>query len=161
MVARAWERVEGKKLGINAHLRTGMPVFDRLGAHQKMWVGYRGTLNLLFEVANIFRTARYIPAVEYINANRYRSELNKAVQEFMKDYDVVIVPTFGGNQLAITNLTGNPSICFPTGFSPSGSPQSITLVGKLYGDAAILQLAKAYQDKTSHNKKHPLLFVSK
>lgn len=110
---------------------------------------------------NIFRTARYIPAVEYINANRYRTELNKVVQDFMKDYDVVIVPTFGGNQLAITNLTGNPSICFPMGFNQTGSPQSITLVGKLYGDAAILQLAKAYQDRTGHNKKHPPLFVSK
>lgn len=110
---------------------------------------------------NIFRTARYIPAVEYINANRYRSNLNKALQDFMKNYDVVIVPTYAGNQLAITNLTGNPSVCFPIGFSQSGSPQSITLVGKLYGDAAILQLAKAYQDKTGHNKKHPPLFVSK
>ncbi|HEY1112434.1 MAG TPA: amidase [Chitinophagaceae bacterium] len=109
---------------------------------------------------NIFRTARYIPAVEYINANRYRSQLNQALQDFMKDYDVVIVPTFAGNQLAITNLTGNPSVCFPMGFNQSGSPQSITLVGKLYGDAAILQLAKAYQDKTAHNKKHPPLFAN-
>ena len=110
---------------------------------------------------NIFRTARYIPAVEYINANRYRSNLNKALQDFMKNYDVVIVPTYAGNQLAITNLTGNPSICFPIGFNQAGNPQSITLVGKLYGDAAILQLAKAYQDRTEHNKKHPPLFANK
>lgn len=109
---------------------------------------------------NIFRTARYIPAVEYINANRYRSELNKAVQAFMKDFDVVIVPTYAGHQLAITNLTGNPALCFPIGFNQSGNPQSITLLGKLYGDAAILQLAKAYQNKTEHNKKHPPLFVN-
>ena len=33
----------------------GMPVFDRLGAHQKMRVGYKGTMNLLFETANIFQ----------------------------------------------------------------------------------------------------------
>ena len=43
------------KLKIGAHLRTGLPVFDRLGAHQKMWVGYQGTLNLVFEVANLFQ----------------------------------------------------------------------------------------------------------
>ena len=108
---------------------------------------------------NIFRTARYIPAVEYINANRYRTNLNKAIQAFMKNYDVVIVPTYAGNQLAITNLTGNPSICFPIGFTRTGNPQSITLLGNLYDDASILQLAKAYQDKTEHNKKHPQLFV--
>jgi Asp-tRNA(Asn)/Glu-tRNA(Gln) amidotransferase A subunit family amidase len=109
---------------------------------------------------NIFRTARYIPAVEYINANRHRSHLNKAFQAFMKNFDVVIVPTFAGNQLAITNLTGSPAICFPIGFNKSGNPQSITLVGNLYDDASILQLAKAYQDKTEHNKKHPPLFVN-
>jgi nitrogenase molybdenum-cofactor synthesis protein NifE len=40
---------------VKAHLRTGYPVFDRLGAHQKVWVGYRGTMNLVFEVANLFQ----------------------------------------------------------------------------------------------------------
>jgi len=42
-------------LGIRAHLRAGLPVFDRLGAHQKMWAGYRGTMNLVFETANLFQ----------------------------------------------------------------------------------------------------------
>jgi nitrogenase molybdenum-cofactor synthesis protein NifE len=37
------------------HLRAGLPVFDRLGAHQKMRVGYKGTMNLLFETATIFQ----------------------------------------------------------------------------------------------------------
>ncbi|HJV67388.1 MAG TPA: bifunctional nitrogenase iron-molybdenum cofactor biosynthesis protein NifEN [Geomonas sp.] len=55
LVANSNGRQAAKKLGINAHLRTGMPVFDRLGAHQKMWVGYQGTMNLVFEVANIFQ----------------------------------------------------------------------------------------------------------
>ncbi|MBJ6750310.1 bifunctional nitrogenase iron-molybdenum cofactor biosynthesis protein NifEN [Geomonas anaerohicana] len=55
LVANSNGRQAAKKLGIGAHLRTGMPVFDRLGAHHKMWVGYRGTLNLIFEVANIFQ----------------------------------------------------------------------------------------------------------
>ncbi|HEY3488922.1 MAG TPA: bifunctional nitrogenase iron-molybdenum cofactor biosynthesis protein NifEN [Candidatus Deferrimicrobiaceae bacterium] len=55
LVANSNGRQAAAKLGIKAHLRTGYPVFDRLGAHQKMWVGYRGTLNLLFEVANLFQ----------------------------------------------------------------------------------------------------------
>ncbi|GFO53952.1 bifunctional nitrogenase iron-molybdenum cofactor biosynthesis protein NifEN [Geomonas sp. Red276] len=55
LVANSNGRQAAKKLGINAHLRTGMPVFDRLGSHHKMWVGYQGTLNLVFEVANIFQ----------------------------------------------------------------------------------------------------------
>jgi len=48
-------RQAAAKLGIKAHLRTGLPVFDRLGAHQKVWVGYRGSMNLVFEVANLFQ----------------------------------------------------------------------------------------------------------
>ena len=107
---------------------------------------------------NTFRAARYIPAVEYINANRYRYRLCEQVQAFMKNYDVVIVPTFMGSQLSITNLTGNPALCMPTGFSERGNPYSITLLGNLYDEASILQAAKAYQDKTDHHKKHPALF---
>jgi Asp-tRNA(Asn)/Glu-tRNA(Gln) amidotransferase A subunit family amidase len=108
---------------------------------------------------NIFRTARTIPAVEYINANRFRSQLCKDLNVFMKDYDVVIVPSFGGNQLAMTNLTGNPVVCMPSGFNKNGAPLSITLVGNLYDEATILAVAKAFQDKTEHHKKHPEKFM--
>ena len=108
---------------------------------------------------NSFRSARTIPAVEYINANRYRYNLCKGMYDFMKDYDVLIVPTFAGSQLAITNLTGNPSITMPTGFNKTGSPVSITLIGKLYDEATILATAKAYQDKTDFNKMHPYKFM--
>jgi len=55
IVANSNGRQAANKLGIGAHLRAGLPVFDRLGAHQKVWVGYRGTLNLVFEVANLFQ----------------------------------------------------------------------------------------------------------
>ncbi|RYZ50243.1 MAG: amidase, partial [Chitinophagaceae bacterium] len=105
-----------------------------------------------------FRAGRYIPAVEYINANRYRSRLSEKVQDFMKDYDVVIVPTFAGRQLAITNLTGNPAVCLPMGFTDKGLPQSITFIGRLYDEASILEAAKAYQEKTPHDNKHPEKF---
>lgn len=108
---------------------------------------------------NSFRAARFIPAVEYINANRYRSELGARVQEVMRKYDVVISPTFAGSQLAITNLTGNPVVCMPMGFNQRGLPQSITLIGNLYDEASILQAAKAFQDATDHHKKHPAKFL--
>ena len=109
---------------------------------------------------NSFRSARLIPAVEYINANRYRYALCNAIQDFMKDHDVVIVPTYMGNQLSITNLTGNPVVCMPMGFNQRGLPQSITLVGKLYDEASILEAAKAYQEKTGYHKKHPEKFLN-
>ena len=109
---------------------------------------------------NSFRAARMIPAVEYINANRYRSILCKNMNDFMKNYDVFIVPTFSGRQLSMTNLTGHPIVCMPIGFNQTGSPLSITLIGNLYDEATILAAAKAYQDKTDHNKKHPGKFLN-
>ncbi|HEV8506793.1 MAG TPA: amidase [Chitinophagaceae bacterium] len=109
---------------------------------------------------NSFRSARTIPAVEYINANRYRYNLCKSMYNYMKDYDILIVPTFSGSQLSITNLTGNPCITLPTGLNKTGSPVSITLIGKLYDEATILAAAKAYQDKTDFNKMHPYKFMN-
>ena len=57
-----------------------------------------------------FRSARFIPAVEYINANRIRQELIEKYQALTKEYDVIISPSFGGTQLLTTNLTGNPCL---------------------------------------------------
>ena len=56
LVANSNGRQAAAKLGGIPHLRAGLPVFDRLGAHQKMWVGYKGTMNLIFEAANIFQS---------------------------------------------------------------------------------------------------------
>jgi len=55
LVANSNGRQAAAARGIRAHLRSGVPVFDRLGAHLKVWVGYRGTLNLLFEAANLLQ----------------------------------------------------------------------------------------------------------
>ena len=79
----------------------------------------------------------------------------------MKNYDVVIVPTFGGNQAAITNLTGHPAICIPNGFSRAGTPTSITFLGNLYDEASIILAAKAFQQKTDHDDKRPPLVTGK
>jgi len=107
---------------------------------------------------NSFRGSRFIPAVEYINANRHRSSLIEKLNAFTRQYDVIIVPTFSGNQLAMTNLTGHPVVVFPVGFNQNGLPTSITLLGNLYDEASILAVAKAYQDSTSFHTVHPEKF---
>ncbi|MDP4283391.1 MAG: amidase [Bacteroidota bacterium] len=110
------------------------------------------------EWPNYFRAGRFIPAVEYINANRHRYVLMQKVNEVIDKYDAIICPTWGGKQAAITNLTGNPAISIPTGFNKKNTPTSITLIGKLYDEATILEIAKDYQDATSWNKMHPPYF---
>jgi Asp-tRNA(Asn)/Glu-tRNA(Gln) amidotransferase A subunit family amidase len=67
---------------------------------------------------NTFRIARFMPAVEYIQANRARMLMIEAMNTFFKDLDVVVAPTNGGGQLTITNLTGHPSVIVPTRRDP-------------------------------------------
>lgn len=113
-----------------------------------------------FDWPNTFRVSRLMSAVEYINANRHRYLLMQKVNEALKDIDVLICPTRGsGNQGAITNLTGHPVVCMPTGFDKRNNlPTSITLIGKLYDEASILAAAKAYQDATPWDDMHPVMF---
>ena len=109
---------------------------------------------------NSFRTARFVPAVEYINAQRHRYTLMQKVNEVMQQYDVIICPSRGdGNQSAITNLTGNPVVCVPTGFDKKlNLPTGISFVGNLYDEATILSIAQAYQKATNWDETHPALF---
>ena len=109
--------------------------------------------------ANSLRQARFIPAVEYLQANRYRQLLIEDIHTRFKDFDVIIAPTFGGRQLLITNLTGHPVVTVPTGFDKKGHPTSITFIGNLYQEGLILAFANAFQKATQHHLKKPPLFV--
>ena len=60
--------------------------------------------------------------------------------------------------MAMTNLTGHPVVCIPAGFTADGMPTSISLLGNLFDEETILAVAKAYQDATDFNKKHPEMF---
>lgn len=107
------------------------------------------------EWPNYFRSSRFIPAAEYINANRHRYQLMEKMNAFMRQFDVIICPSWAGNQLAITNLTGHPAVSVPTGFGKSGLPTGISLIGNLYDEATLLQVAEVFQDATPWNKMHP------
>jgi Asp-tRNA(Asn)/Glu-tRNA(Gln) amidotransferase A subunit family amidase len=124
---------------------------------------------------NIFRTSRFIPAVEYIQASRARMQAMEAVGKALEGFDVIVAPTFS-EQLVITNLTGHPALILPNGFrgedapkpidtTPGaydnaggpGTPVSLTFLGDLYGEAKLLAFAKAYQDATDFHLQHPKL----
>ncbi len=107
---------------------------------------------------NLFRSARFTPAVEYINANRARFQLIQEMEKLMQEVDVYITPSFGGSNLVTTNLTSHPTVVLPNGFDNRGRPTSITFMGDLYDEATVLSVAKAYQEATDHHKKHPSLF---
>jgi Asp-tRNA(Asn)/Glu-tRNA(Gln) amidotransferase A subunit family amidase len=102
-----------------------------------------------------FRTSRFIPAVEYLNANRARTILMRDLDRLLGQLDLIVTPSFGGVQLLATNLTGHPSLTMPSGFREDGTPVSITFVGRLFGEADLLAAGEAYQNATGFHRRHP------
>ncbi len=108
--------------------------------------------------ANSLRQSRFIPAVEYLQANRFRGELIEQMYDLMKELDILISPTFGGNQLMITNLTGHPVICVPSGFDIKNHPTSISFLGNLYQEDKILEFANFFQSISNFHLEYPPLY---
>lgn len=104
---------------------------------------------------NAFREARYVPAVEYIQANRARVVLNQKMSELFKMIDVYVIPSFWGDNLLRSNLTGHPCVVLPNGFNEKGMPTSISFIGDLYQDGEVVAVAHAYQRGTDWHKKYP------
>ena len=123
-----------------------------------------------------FRAARFIPAVEYIQANRARTLAMEAVSKVFEDFDVIVAPT-NSQQLVVTNLTGQPALILPNGFRGEdapparknekgeiegnyggpGTPVSLTFLAPLYREAGLLAFARAYQNATQFHLQHPKL----
>ena len=134
-----------------------------------------------YDWPNTFRTARFIPAVEYIQAARARTLVMEAMAKVFDGVDVIVAPTNGGSdQLTITNLTGHPAVILPNGlrgpdapkfpfddpsdFQNAGGPDtptSLTFLGKLYGEAELLAFARAYQQATGFHLQHPKMISAR
>jgi Asp-tRNA(Asn)/Glu-tRNA(Gln) amidotransferase A subunit family amidase len=103
-----------------------------------------------------FRHGQFVPAVEYLRANRIRGLIMQEMEETMSAVDLYV----GGNDLLLTNLTGHPTAVLPNGFRKGGDgevPNSITFTGRLYGETELLAVAHAYQQATGHHLRHPAL----
>jgi Asp-tRNA(Asn)/Glu-tRNA(Gln) amidotransferase A subunit family amidase len=103
-----------------------------------------------------FREGEFVPAVEYLRANRIRSLVMQEMKETMEKVDLYV----GGNDLLLTNMTGHPTAVLPNGFRKGRRgdlPKSTTFTGRLYGEAELLAVAHAYQQATGHHLRHPVL----
>jgi Asp-tRNA(Asn)/Glu-tRNA(Gln) amidotransferase A subunit family amidase len=114
-----------------------------------------------FAWPNVFRAARLVPAVEYVQANRLRYLLIQQMHEVMQDFDVIVCPSFGGTQLLATNLTGHPCLVVPNGYQDveGGFPASISFIANLYEEASLISVGKAYQEATDFEDRVPKLFI--
>ncbi|MHB1687624.1 MAG: amidase [Ignavibacteriaceae bacterium] len=109
---------------------------------------------------NIFRASHFIPAVEYVNANRVRYLLIQDMEKMFDEnkIDLYLAPSDEGDNSLVTNLTGHPLVVVPNGFINNNHPTSITFIGRLFDEGKILEVAKTYQDATGYQLKHPPMF---
>lgn len=105
---------------------------------------------------NSFRSARFIPAVEYLRAQRARTLLMREMDSLMQNWDAFVSPAPGSASLMITNLTGHPQAVLPCGFI-NGLPQAIMFTGRLYDEVTPLRIALAYEKATKWHTMHPKL----
>lgn len=104
---------------------------------------------------NTFRTHRFVPAVEYIRAQRVRTLLIERMDDVMSKFDVFVTPT-GSSSLGLTNLTGHPAVALKAGFY-NNTPVEIMVTGRLYDEATVLAVALAFERATKWHTMHPTL----
>ncbi|HEV2575868.1 MAG TPA: amidase [Acidobacteriaceae bacterium] len=128
-----------------------------------------------FDWPNQFRTARFTPAVDYIQAQRARTLAIAQMHDLFTKFDVIVAPS-GGTQLTATNLCGQPAVIVPNGIRGDdapppasteegamnnvggpGTPVSITFLAPLYEEAKACALANAYQQKAGFMALRPKL----
>ncbi len=105
--------------------------------------------------ANSLRISYFMPATSYVQAQRLRGQLIESVDSLFQQYDLILAPTFGNNQSAVTNLTGHPVISLPTGKDDKGRPTSMVLIGRLYEEATLLEAAYQFQERTDVDEEWP------
>jgi Asp-tRNA(Asn)/Glu-tRNA(Gln) amidotransferase A subunit family amidase len=128
-----------------------------------------------YDWPNTFRTAHFIPAVSYIQAQRARTLAIAQMHNLFENFDVIVAPS-GGTQLVATNLCGQPAVIVPNGIRGEDAPPptstedgslmnaggpgtsvSITFLAPLYGEGKACALANAYQQTTGFMKLRPKL----
>ncbi len=103
---------------------------------------------------NELREGQFVPAIDYLRAQRIRTLLMDEMRRVFEKVDCYI----GGDDLTITNLTGHPTAVLPGGFHERDNrvvPFGVTFTGQLYDDETLLAVASAYQQATAHHLRRP------
>ncbi|HJM51684.1 MAG TPA: amidase [Alphaproteobacteria bacterium] len=116
---------------------------------------------------------RRVPAVDFLEAEIEVREVRAEMAALMAAFDALVAPTAPlpapaiagepevegarvlGSLTRLANLTGQPAISLPCGFSDEGLPVGLQLIGRHFGDGELLQLARAYEQATSWHLQRP------
>ena len=129
---------------------------------------------------NLFRQARFLSAVDFVQADRLRRKVALEMARLFKEVDILLVPSLRDEQLTITNFTGHPSLTMRAGFievsearsdwapdpahplprftPPRRVPHGITLLGRLFEDGLIGQVGVALEQAFGVVQEHPAGF---
>ena len=94
---------------------------------------------------NTFREARLIPAIELIQADRFRRRVQDVMQDTLSKVDALAGPSFAGNLLLVTNMTGHPSLTLRAGFTQAGRPHGVTAWGHPFEEATLCRIGMALE----------------
>jgi Asp-tRNA(Asn)/Glu-tRNA(Gln) amidotransferase A subunit family amidase len=108
---------------------------------------------------NLFRQARFLSAVDFVQADRMRRKVAEVMARLMAEVDVLLVPSLRDEMLVITNFTGHPSLTLRAGFvevsqarsdwapdpkhplptfnPPRRVPHGVTLIGRLFEEGTL------------------------
>lgn len=102
-----------------------------------------------------FRASRYVPAVEYLQAQRARTLLMHKFEEEFGEFDFLLGNGVLGQVLGHCNYCGHPQVALPFGGDDNGNSQARSIVGRLYRDDELLSFAKFVQDHFDFHRRRP------
>ncbi|MBK5254398.1 MAG: amidase [Vicinamibacteria bacterium] len=107
------------------------------------------------------RASRFIPAVDYIQAQRVRTLMINALEDLFDRIDLFLTAP-SSDSVSMTNLTGHPALVLPAGFVISDGglemPRNIMLTGRLDDEATLLDAGLAFERQTPWHARRPPLF---
>ncbi len=103
--------------------------------------------------ANQLRASRFIPAVDYIRAQRVRTLLLREMNQVFERVDAFLAPSSSAS-VTMTNLTGHPAITLPAGFN-GDLPVGLMVTGPLFREDVVLRVAAAFERATDWHARRP------
>jgi Asp-tRNA(Asn)/Glu-tRNA(Gln) amidotransferase A subunit family amidase len=129
---------------------------------------------------NVFRQSRFLSAVDFVQADRFRRKVAQEMARLMKQVDLLLVPSLRDEMLVITNNTGHPSLTLRAGFvevsearsdwapdpknplpkfnPPRRVPHGVTLIGRLFDEGTLCQAGIALESAFNVAGEHPAGF---
>ena len=130
---------------------------------------------------NTFRQARFLSAVDMVQADRFRRMVANEMVRIFESVDVLLVPALRDEMLTITNFTGHPALTLKAGFvevtetrsdwapggpwsakklsSPRNVPHGVTLIGRLFDEETITRVGLALEKDFGVSQRNPTGFA--